>query len=172
MMRSFTGSIFEFAKASSFQLPTRWHRGRTARGTPKIGSCAGVFRFARANVTGERLGTLYWNGVLSPQSHGGALSSNGRRVDVIVLHRQQLAFPGCADADALLGARPVTNRVKHHLAAQHQSDWSANLPCSGSGQRTVHPGEQLVTKPEPTNFAMTRTFSTGKRTFGPGRYGG
>src|SRR5262249_20680219 len=66
---------------------------------------------------------------------------HGPRVDVTVLQREQLAFPGGADPDALLRARPVTDRVEHHLAAQHESDWPANLPSGGCGQRTMRPGE-------------------------------
>ena len=87
----------------------------------------------------------------------------GPRVNIIVLHRNELAVARCAQANALLCARAVPDSLEHHLAANDELHWFAKLPCGGRGKRTqcVH-GNSLLPKPEPTNFVITRTFSFGR----------
>src|SRR5262245_37694381 len=65
-------------------------------------------------------------------------------IDVIVLQRDQFALWRCADTDALLGARPMTDGVEHHLAGEYQSHRPAELPRCSGGERTQRPWPQFA----------------------------
>ena len=63
-----------------------------------------------------------------------------------MLKRDQLAVWRRAQAHALLCARAVADRLKHHLAADHQLDRLTQLPCRRGGKRAMRPGKELATK--------------------------
>src|SRR5262245_5906269 len=65
-------------------------------------------------------------------------------IDVIVPQRDQFALRRCADTDALLGARPMTDCVEHHLAGEYQSHRPAELPRCSGGERTHRPWPQFA----------------------------
>src|SRR5215467_15730079 len=67
-------------------------------------------------------------------------------VDVIVLQRDQFTVWRCAETDALLGARPMTDGVKHHLSGEYQSHRPAELPRCSGGERTQRPWPELAAK--------------------------
>ena len=60
-------------------------------------------------------------------------------VDIVVLHRDQLAVGRGAETNALLGARAMTDRLEHHLAAEHEFHRLAQLPRRGRGECTIRP---------------------------------
>src|SRR5207253_11021782 len=64
--------------------------------------------------------------------------------NVVVLERDEFAVAGGAEAHALLSARAMTDRLKHHLAADHEFHRLAELPRRGRGERTVRPWKQLA----------------------------
>ncbi len=64
---------------------------------------------------------------------------DGFVVDVVVLERDQPPVRGCTQPHALLGAGAVTDRLEHHLAAEHQFDRLAELPRRRDGERTMRP---------------------------------
>src|SRR5205807_5592053 len=66
--------------------------------------------------------------------------------DIVVLQRDQLPVGGCAQPHALLCAGAMTDRLEHHLAADHELDRLAQLPRRRGGERTVRPWPQLASK--------------------------
>ena len=65
-------------------------------------------------------------------------------VDVVVLERDEFAVRRRAKPHALLRARPVTDRLEHHLAAEHEFHRLAQLPRRRGGERTLRPWKQLA----------------------------
>ena len=57
-------------------------------------------------------------------------------VDVVVLQRDELAVGRGAEAHALLRAGAMTDRLEHHLAADHELDRLAELPRRSRGERS------------------------------------
>ena len=60
-------------------------------------------------------------------------------INIIVLQRDELAFAGGAEPDSLLSVRAMTDRLEHHLAAEHEFDWLAKLPRRSGRERTMRP---------------------------------
>ena len=68
-------------------------------------------------------------------------------IDVIVLERDELALGRGAEPHPLLGARSMTGRLEHHLAAEHELDWLAKLPRRCRRERTMRPWPKLAAEP-------------------------
>ena len=77
------------------------------------------------------------------------------RVDVIVLQRDELAVLHSAESQALLGARTMADRLKHHLPADdgfHRPAQLPRRPRPRAGQ--MCPRVTVPPNPEPTNLVM------------------
>src|SRR5207248_2314966 len=69
---------------------------------------------------------------------------HGHVIDIIVLQRYELAVARGAEANTLLSARPMADRLEHHLATDDQLHRSAYLPGRGDGKRNVRPRIKLA----------------------------
>src|SRR6266581_8967040 len=61
-----------------------------------------------------------------------------------MLEGDEFAVRSCAQPHALLGARAMTDRLEHHLAADDEFHRLAQLPRGGGGERTLRPWKQLA----------------------------
>src|SRR5947209_11383903 len=73
-------------------------------------------------------------------------------VDVIVLERHELAFGCGAQPHALLGAGAMTDRLKHHLATEHELNRFAKLPRRCGGERTMCPWPKFTAETRANEF--------------------
>ena len=116
-----------------------------------MSAAAPMFRLARPNVDAK-----VGHAVLERRGFAAVfvvVVEHRPLIDVVVLERDELAFRRRAEPDALLCARPVTDRLEHHLAADHEFDRLAELPRRGGGERTLRPWPQLAAETRANKFA-------------------
>ena len=61
-----------------------------------------------------------------------------------MLERDEFSVACRAEPHALLGARPVTDRLEHHLTAEHELHRLAQLPRRCGRKRAVCPWKQFA----------------------------
>ena len=103
------------------------HRARARACQTASRCCAGRDRMSRA-------GSARCSGTASPRRNLRDSCRASTVVDVIVLERDELALRRGAEPHTLLSARTMTDRLEHHLAADHELHRLAELPRRRRGQ--------------------------------------